>query len=263
MDPAASKEPVHEIGRTPGKFGAKPYKAKPSDFKFNTFATTTLPQAKVGYQHDRWTKGWLMLGNDDIGNCVPAGRAHETMIFGHSGGKTITFNTACVTEDYSTVTGYVPGDPNTDQGTDPGEYASFSRKVGVLDAEGNRHKIAAFAYLEPGNWHQMLQGLYVGEAIAFCFNVPESAMDQFSDGMRWSYVGDKNIIGGHYVMTGARPGVSVGESITWGQRQQFTRKFFETYNDIGIVYFSEEMLKNGKSLEGLDVQGIENALAQL
>jgi hypothetical protein len=265
LDPAASHEHdrPHEEGREVGKLGAAPHPDDPHDFKAKAFMGPALPLAKVGYAHDLWTNQWGMLGNDRVGDCVFAGGAHEQMIFAYSGGHLVTFTDQGVLGDYSAVTGYDPRNPATDQGTDPVQAANYRRHVGLVDAVGVRHQIGAFALLDAGNWTEMLQALRFGEAISFCFDVPESAMQQFSQGHRWSYVGDRNIIGGHYVCTAARPGVSVAEAVTWGERQQFTRKFFEKYNSLGIVYFSPEMLKGGKSPEGLDVAAINQALAQL
>lgn len=263
---AGSIQPLpHPPGREVGLFGANEHPYDPKDFRFGSFVKTGAPLklAPVGYSHDRWTNAWGMLGNDEVGDCVPAGAGHETMTFVHSGGGAVTIERENTLSDYGAMTGWHADDPSSDRGTDPVAAAEYRRTVGMLDAAGNRHKVGAYVVLETGNWREMLQALYMFECVGFCFYVPDTAIAQFRAGHRWSYLHSTNYVGGHYVSVMARPGLSVVECLTWARRQQLTRSFYEHYNMLSLAYISEEMLRSGRSPEGFDLLALKAALDQL
>lgn len=239
-------------------------KKKPSHqvkFKLSSFTDfSKLPKPPRSFGHEKFidAKGWGMLGNDEAGDCVFAGAAHETMLWNAIAGKNIPFDTKAVISDYSKVTGYDPKDPYTDQGTDMKEAASFRRKTGIVDANGNRHKIAAYLSIDPGNLKEHYAALYLFGVIGLGIEFPESAMTQFNSGKSWRVVHGSEISGGHYVPLVARRRSLV--AVTWGQLQPMTTGFFGKYNDESIVMLSESMLINRKSPEGFDYDGLINAL---
>ena len=60
--------------------------------------------------------------------------------------------------------------------------------------------------------------------------VPSSAQEQFAEGKPWDYVGDTDIVGGHYIPGLGCPASGTG-IITWAKRQLMTQSFFEHYVD--------------------------------
>jgi hypothetical protein len=203
-----------------------------------------------------------MLGNDTAGDCVFAGADHETMLWTTEAANPATFTAATAIADYSAVTGYDPGNPATDQGTEVRQALQYRQQTGLVDAAGNRHRIGAYLALEPGDMDHLLEALYLFSAVGIGIQVPQSAMDQFHAGQPWSVVyGTQEIIGGHYVPMVAYRGNLV--CVTWGRLQQITRQFYLKYCDEAWAILSPEMLKGGVSLEGFDLAQLQADLAAL
>lgn len=246
------------------KLGKKPARAGAVKFAFATYANTNAlptPPAMFGHETLVDRTGWGMLGNDQYGDCVFAGAAHETLMWNAEAKRALSFTDAAVLSDYSAVTGFDPNDPNTDQGTDVQAAASYRRKTGIVDAKGNRHKVAAYLSLKPGNLTELYQAIYLFGAVGIGIQFPASAMDQFNKGHPWSVVPDATIDGGHYIPIVAKRHYL--ECVTWGKVQPMTNAFFRLYCDEAIVYLSEEMLINGKSPELFDYASLQSDLKAL
>ena len=246
------------------KLGKTPARPEAVTFKLKQYLDTTVlptPPATFGHEQAFAAGAWGMLGNDEYGDCVWAGAAHETMLWNSERDKTIAFDPTHVLSDYSKVTGFTPDDPNTDQGTDMQAAASYRRKTGVIDDTGHRHKVAAYLAVTPGDVQEHLVALYVFGVVGLGINFPGSAMDQFKDGKPWDVVPGSTIEGGHYIPLVAERGNL--EIITWGQIQQMTPAFLEKYNDESLVYISHEMLTGGHSPEGFDLAQLKADLAAL
>lgn len=254
--------------REPGLYlGKEPASYHPADFLFTEFVdhALVLNPAKVGFGAARLSlvKNWGMLGNDNYGDCVFAGSAHEHELWTLLGGHEVEFSTESVLGDYSAVTGFDPNDPSTDQGTDMHVAMSYRRKTGIADAAGTRHKIGGYCSLEPGNYTQLLQALSIFDAVAIGIEVPTSAMDQFRAGKPWSVVARTSIEGGHYIPCVARPGQLMLDVVTWGKVQGMTQGFYHKYCDEVYGLFSVETLQNGKSPEGFSLADFKNAVQTL
>jgi hypothetical protein len=232
------------------KLGKKPAVPGAVTFKFASFAVQ-LPTPPEQFGHEKELKGtWGMLGNNSVGNCVFAGGAHEVKLWNAECGQKVPFTSKAVIRDYSAVTGYDPKDPMSDQGTNMADACSYRRKVGLIDAKGVRHKIAAYMALEPGNLTELKQALYLFGTVGAGFMLPESCLDQFDARMPWTVVEESREVGCHYLpIVGWRKNL-IG--VTWGRKQEITEAFYERYCDEAYVMLSEEMLNDRKSPEGFD-----------
>jgi hypothetical protein len=206
-----------------------------------------------------------MFANDQFGDCVWAGAAHETILWNLMQGHAIEFNDRAVLSDYTAVTGFNPDDPDTDQGTDMQAAASYRRKVGVVDAQGVRHKIDAYLALEAGNIDQLRAAIYLFGAVGIGVNFPGFWMDQFNHGKEWTYRVNPKMEGGHYIPGIASVSPKGALTIeTWGAKQKMSVKSYQHYNDESIAYISLEALNaSGKSLEGFAVEDLRRDLAAL
>ncbi len=242
------------------KLGKLP--ARPGAVKFKLTDYISLPTPPTSYGHYRLvTENWQMLGNDQYGDCVWAGAAHETMLWNREANRNVSFTDQEVLSDYSAVTGFNPNDPNSDQGTDMQVSASYRRKTGVK-ASDKRHQVMAYLEIPVGNVTQIKQAVYLFSAVGIGFQFPDYAMDEFNSGQTWHLRSGGSIVGGHYVPVVGYNGTYL-YVVTWGKIQKMTWGFFKKYNDESIAYLSAEMLTNNKSLEGFDLTALEKDLASL
>jgi hypothetical protein len=255
------------------KFGKKPATKDSRDLLFANYRTITpiLPSHPAQFGHETLIQAWQMLGNgpDDsvspgfqgAGDCVWAGGDHETMLWTTEGGNPATFTGANAISDYSAVTDYNPADPGTDQGTDTRVALKYRKNTGLIDANGNRHKIGAYLALELGNMNQLLEALYVCDAVGIGIQFPSSAMAQFNAGQPWDPVPGATIDGGHYIpLMAVRNNLVV---VTWAQLQQMTVAFYQQYCDEVWGILSQEFLDKGVSPEGFNLSQVQADLAAL
>lgn len=245
------------------KLGLAPFTPDSRDLRFQSYRlTSALPKHPAVFGHETLVRSWGMLGNDRYGDCVFAGAAHETMLWNAMGGKRTDFNDRVVLSDYSALTGFNPADPATDQGTDMRAAAKYRQKTGVIDCKGVRHKIGAYVFLDPKNLEQMTEAMWLFGAVALGMQMPDSAMDQYDKGKPWDVVKGAKVEGGHYVPGVALRGGNISV-VTWAKLQPVTPAFLKQYCYVAIAYLSEEMLTNGKSLEGFDLATLKSNLAAL
>jgi hypothetical protein len=189
-----------------------------------------------------------MLGNDKWGDCVVAGGAHEHILWNRMAGKTISFNTADVGNDFQAITG-VPPNPFT--GADMVQAANYRLKTGLLGADGQRHKIAAYVGLTPGSLHELYAAMYLFGAVGVGLRVTNLMQRQFVNHEAWKVASGMQWTGeGHYV-----PCVALRSNIvavTWGRFQAIRPSFYATACEEAIAFISQEALVAGKSPEGFD-----------
>jgi hypothetical protein len=220
-----------------------------------------LPAVPHGdFGHSNLIDEWGMLANDKYGCCAWAGAAHQTALWTAEGGDRAPFTDQAVLSDYSAATGFAPSDPATDNGTDVQQMARYWQQTGVVDANGERHKIVAYADLTPGDLRELWAATYLFQSVGLGFALPESAERQFAAGEPWDVVRGARIIGGHYVPCVGRKG-GKGLGVTWGKVQPFTADFYERFNNQGLVAFSEEMLIAGHNIDGFDDELLREDLA--
>ena len=243
------------------KLGKLPARINATQLKLSAYLdTAVLPKIPAEFGHERAIADYGMLGNDEVGDCVWAGAAHETMIWAREAGRVVEFSTGSVESDYSALTGYTPGDPATDQGTDMQAAASYRRRIGVLDATGQRHRVGAYVALTPGDPDELAAAVYIFGAVGVGLRFPEYAMDEFRDRKPWEVRhGTPKIAGGHYVPVVARRGGRFCV-VTWGRVQEMSGGFYRRYCDEAVAYLSTEMLTSGVSPEGLNLTQLQTDL---
>jgi hypothetical protein len=211
---------------------------------------TTLPTPVVPFGHGNSFTDWGMLGNDSYGDCVPAGSDHETMLIDNlaAGGKpadnVVTFVEANTLADYFAMNGVPPGPAGgtSDQGTDVQTALGYRQDTGMIDNNGTRHKIAAWVSIKPKNLQDVIDAIWIFDAVGIGINFPDSAMDQFNNGQPWSYVKGSQIDGGHYIPLVGVPATQTLALVTWGVRWTMTDQFFSEYCDEAYAYCTLESL---------------------
>lgn len=249
------------------KYGKKPARINSVQLKLAAYFdhTVVLPKIPMEFGHEQQVSSWGMLANDRAGCCVFAGGGHEEILWNDEGGRPVTFSDDSVLSDYTAVTGYDPsqtdpvtGENPTDQGTDMQVAASYRRRVGLLDATGVRHRVAAYAALTPGDPGQLATAAYIFGAVGIGLRCPDYMESAFEAGEPWDVrPGVPNIVGGHYVPVVGRLANGNFLVVTWGRIQQMTPMFYRRFCDEGIVYFSPEFMTAGKSPEGFNAAQLQ------
>ncbi|OIN79787.1 hypothetical protein [Mycobacterium malmoense] len=245
------------------KLGLKPVVAQPR-IRLCDYYTSDLPSIdslKFPIGHPDLVAP-MMLCNDRIGDCAIAGSIEEIRLINALRGITVNFTDETAVQNYSAITGYQPGpelkDPDaapnpTDQGTDVQQLYEYRQSMGIVDANGVRHKIVAYAGLTPGDFEELLIALSLFEVVGIGVQVPDYAEAQFEAGQPWHVVpGRHRIEGAHYVPVWAASDLHTGQLPTWGGPGGITAAFYSAYNTVGVVALTEEMFTDGKSPEGVD-----------
>jgi hypothetical protein len=230
-------------------------RARPEAFslKFNDYVDASqLPPLPQVFGHDGLIQSWPMLGNDEFGDCVWAGAAHETMLLTQEAGNETVFTDEDVLSDYSAVTGFDPKNPSTDQGTDVQHAAQYRQATGIVDSVGNRHKIVSYLSLTPGNITDLYLATYLFSCVGIGLQLPQSAMDQAEQNQTWDVVPGSPTVGGHYVPLVGRDASGVLHTVSWGKKQFMTEAFLKAFCDEAWAYVSQENLVNQKSPDGFD-----------
>jgi hypothetical protein len=246
------------------KFGLNPTPPEAVSLKLSNYLDLgALPKIPGSFGHENILTDYGMLANDQYGDCVVAGACHEVMIWNAAAGHPVpTFTDETALADYSAITGFTPDDPSTDQGTDMAAAARYRKNTGIVDAAGNRHKVAAYLAIEPGNLHELAAASYLFGAVGIGIEVTDVAMNQFENGQPWSYRRGGNILGGHYVpIVAKRQGYYI--AVTWGKLQKMTWAFYVQRSMTAIAYVSEEYLNNGVSPEGFNKTALLRDLGRL
>jgi hypothetical protein len=249
-------------------------KAKPTednrDLRFASYKTTpTLPDVPQtwGYDNIYPRNGWAMLGNDEYGDCVWAGAAHEHMLMNVVAGHPVTFTAAGVLSDYSACTGFVASDPSSDQGTNVRDALNYRRKTGIIDAKKTRHKIGAYLALDVdqikrGDFTEVAEAVYLFGQVGLGIEFPQSAMDEFNAGQMWRDVKGSQIEGGHYVPVVAKRHHI--EIVSWARVVPCSQPFLEHYVDEAWAIVSSDFLQqSGKTVAGFDLATLNADLGAL
>lgn len=247
------------------KCGKKPARAGAVKFQFQSFfSAPDLPVPPLVFGKVGMVREWGMLANDTLADCVPAGAAHETMQWhAEAGLAPPVFTDRGIIGDYAAISGYVPGDSSTDQGSDMQKAAEYRRTTGILDAQGVRHKIDAYVALRAGSVKDLALATYLFGAVGVGLQLPDFAMDQFDHAEPWTTRAVPTEKEGHYVTCIGRNSHGDFICVTWGRLQAMSTSFLATYMDEGIAYLSLERLRNSVSPRGYDEAALRAALAQL
>ena len=175
-----------------------------------------------------------MFGNDTLGDCVIAGRAHQTLRFEDiEQGSVLMIKDADVTKEYFKETG----------GPDTGLvvldslklWQSRGWKVGT-----KTYKIRAYAAIDFKNHTQVRQAIFSDVGIGLGVQLPKAAQGQIQTGQAWAVTTGPDAKpgswGGHYIFV---PGYTkLGPvCVTWGRKQQMTWDWLNKYCDEAYAIF--------------------------
>ena len=175
-----------------------------------------------------------MFGNDTLGDCVIAGRAHQTLRFEDiEQGSVLMIKDADVTKEYFKETG----------GADNGLVVLDSLKL--WQSKGwkvgsKTYKIRAYASVDFKNHTQVKQAIFSDVGVGLGVQLPTAAQAQVQTGQPWSVTTGPDAKpgswGGHYIFV---PGyTALGPvCVTWGRKQQMTWDWLNKYCDEAFAIF--------------------------
>jgi hypothetical protein len=234
------------VGMVEVKLGKKAARHDPRTLAYAKYRTAV--QAPPSAAH--WGHGlpFTMLGNDQYGDCVEAGYAHQVQVWGDRAGHPFAPSDNEALGAYSAITGFRPGDPNTDNGTDMLTAVGYWKSTGL-----GGQKITAYAALNPLVNAEMCEAIawYGGAYIGL--QLPVSAQSQV--GSEWTVTTGQQAApgswGGHCV-----PLCGYDQNtlwcVTWGALQAMTWEFLTTYCDEAFVLLATDWIAaSGQAPSGL------------
>lgn len=244
--------------------GLKPVAAQPR-VRLCSYYTSDLPSVeslKFPFGHANTIQPEMFM-NDQLGDCAIAGSIEEVRLANALRNVNVNFDDDTAVQNYADITGY-NGDPNTDQGTDVHDLYEYRQNTGIIDADGQRHKIVAYAGLTVGDFDELLIALSLFDMVGIGIRVPDYLDAQFEAGQPWHIVaGRHRIEGQHYVSVCGATDRDTAQLYTWGGLGGITRSFYETFNTVAVVALTEELFTEGKSPEGIDREKLARDLPQL
>lgn len=206
---------------------------------------------------------WPMYANDQLGDCTIAGAAHMfgawTAYNGRASGEAL-FADEEIIRAYSAVGGYVPGEPDTDQGCVMADVLAYLKHTGLTDAGGTVHKVAAYAALgNPADEDLLAQVLDVFGSVYAGFDVQNHMMDEFEAGQVWTWQPGDELVGGHCVPlqrrepAGSRHGIL--DYVTWGAVQHADFGWqAHAVSEAWAVVTQDWLNASGHTVTGLDLR---------
>ena len=218
------------------KLGKAPAKKDSRNLKFATLLRATAPTLPSSYDFDTTHSGipTPMFGNDVHGDCVIAGRAHQTLRFEDiEQGSVLMITEKEVLKEYFKETG----------GPDNGlvvldslnEWRHKGWKVGK-----HNYRIQAFAEVDFRKNDEVCQAVFADVGVGLGIQLPNSAKAQIQTGQPWDVTTGPDSApgswGGHYVyVSGYTPSGPV--CVTWGRKQQMTWAWLDKYCDEAYAIF--------------------------
>lgn len=192
-------------------------------------------------------KSWPVFLNNDLGDCTIAGIAHLIQLWNILTGSPFSITDADVLKEYSRLCGYIPGDPNTDQGGVESDLLSKWQSSGIFG-----HKIDGFVGVNPKSLSQMKDAIWLFGGVYLGIELPLSAQNQtIWDVPPGGPVGDgePGSWGGHCTL-----GVALDNRymamVTWGSIQLATIEWISTYCSEAYAILSPDWINKSCFMPG-------------
>lgn len=226
-------------------------------------APAVLP-VKVDYTAalPNWTR---MFGNDVLGDCTCAAVYHALQVWS-ANAKPPMDNDAdrLAVQLYEETCGYVPGDPDTDNGGFEQDILTYWLTTGVSRSDSHeRQKLSAFVEVDQRSLQNIKATIYEGGVAYIGFLVP--AYFDFTRVWDLNPQGDNTIIAGHaVVLTGYDDATSRFKLISWGMEYEMSYNFFLTFCDEAYFLANDEWFQlSGKTPLGMSLTELEDAMSAL
>ena len=136
----------------------------------------------------------LPAGVDPVGDCILAEDLHLSAMRGCNAGAPWVPTTEQALAAYSAVTGYVQGNPSTDQGTDPLQLITY-REAGNPYPDGST--ILAAIAVDASNSDALKKAIWLADGVFAWASLPADWESEEDGGDVWDVAGDPVPANGH------------------------------------------------------------------
>jgi hypothetical protein len=244
------------------KLGRRAVKRDTRTLLLRDYLTPALPSPPPSRDWTKEIKSFGMMLNDQLGDCTIAGCGHAVQIWTANIATEVTVPDSVVESYYEKWDGYIPGEPDTDNGGIELDVLNDWRQQGF-----DGHKIIGYADAEASNLSENRSGIDLFGGLYIGMNVPNFIMNDIPEVWDVDPSGDNGIAGGHCVFVPKYDFTSGNGSFTfvsWGQLYTMTEAFWKAFVDESHAILSEDWLKAGKiDPAGVAVDALETDLAAI
>lgn len=240
-------EALYKLGKLP----AKKLLGLPAISKY----TVTLPSPPPSCYNSTKLANLGLMGNDAIGDCTAAGVGHAIQTWTSlTRSAEVTLSDSVIINLYSKVSGYIPGEPMTDNGAVASDVLRYWYN-NPNDVDG--HRLVAFASVKPGDKMNIMHTIwmcgvcYTGIQLPLTaqsgnWEVAQGASIQTGDSAAGSW-------GGHCVSIVDYDANGL-TCITWGSLKKMSWSFFNSYCDESYAILSPDWIEDsGRAPPGFDL----------
>jgi hypothetical protein len=213
------------------KLGRKRPLSKGPHLRLRNYLTPSLPPApaNIDYSLDASAALAEMYLNDQLGDCVIAAIGHiEGVLTGNGNPPALLYTQDQIIALYSAIGGYVPGNPNTDQGCDEVTALNYWQSSGA--PSGSSHKIAGWLAVDPSNRAEYEAALWLFENLFFGVELPDAWInpEPMGSGFVWDVAGPADPQNGH-AFAGFGYNAQGVKIATWGMEGLITHAAIQQY----------------------------------
>jgi hypothetical protein len=210
--------------------------------------TSRMPPPPPSVTWSDKVTSWPMLANDNVGDCTCAAVGHLIQLWTAVNGNPVVPTDREVLDFYSAVTGYDPGDPNTDQGAVMIDVLGRWRRDGIA-VGGVTHKLAGFARCRVGHHDHVKSAINLMGGV--CLGI--AFQEQWSDRDVWDVGRGLRSEGGHEI-----PAVDYDKDtltvVSWGRLYRMTWRALDRYCEEVQVPVAADWADSDLSPSGFDLQ---------
>lgn len=236
------------------KLGKHPARRDTRTLRLATYISKLAPAPAAFDLTKKMTDIGMML-NDNLGDCTCAAVGHIIQQWTAENEDQVILQDSVIEKLYEAVGGYVPGEPNTDNGAVLLDVLNYWTKNTVAT-----HKLGAYVAVDPKIAEEVKNSVFYFGNVYVGVELPLSAQDQDVWSVPFTRTlgkGKPNSWGGHAI-----PIVAYDEDtltcITWGAFKKMTWDFFHTYCDEAFALLSPDWLaKDGRSPVGFNIDQLQ------